>query len=147
MDKAHFGEVLHPRRHSGQQIHQLHYTQLAFMFLRLRKEKEKDEEEVGEKIVSRLNGRGRKKAHLPLLYNVVLAELKTFIWRIKTNRPLIHIIINHSEVVHRAKGHTNSLQKLAAALSRNTPFVQLIMLCFPYYSNKHKNCCPRTTLY
>lgn len=85
------------------------------MFLRLQKEKEKDEEDVGEKIVSRLNGRGRKKAHLPLLYNVVLAELKTFIWRIKTNRPLIHIIINHSEVVHRAKGHTNiyrSLQQL-----------------------------------
>lgn len=42
VDEAHFGEVLHPRCHTGQHIHQLHYTQLAFMFLRLwRKEKKR----------------------------------------------------------------------------------------------------------
>lgn len=33
VDEAHFGEVLHPRCHSGQYIHQLHYAQLALVFL------------------------------------------------------------------------------------------------------------------
>lgn len=88
----------------------------------------------------------KKVAHLLLQYNVVLTELNPFIWRIKTNRPLIHIIINHAAAVHRAEGHNNSLQKLRASLSRNTSFVPLIMLRFPYYCNKQKHCCPRTAL-
>lgn len=50
--------------------------------------------------------------------NVVLAELNPFIWRIKANRPLIPIIINHAAVVHRAEGHNNCLQKLTASISR-----------------------------
>lgn len=48
----------------------------------------------------------------------MLAELNPFIWRIKANRPLIPIIINHAAVVHRAEGHNNCLQKLTASISR-----------------------------
>lgn len=56
----------------------------------------------------------KRTAHLLLHYNDVLAELNPFIWTIKTNRLLIHIIINHAAVVHRAEGHNNSLQRLTA---------------------------------
>lgn len=41
VDKAHFGQVLHPWGHSGQHIHQLNHAQLAFVFLGLHKVKQK----------------------------------------------------------------------------------------------------------
>lgn len=70
----------------------------------------------------------KKVTHLLLGCNVVLTELNLFIWRIKPNRPLIHIIINHAAVVQRAEGQNNrSLQHLRA---KKNPFVWLIMYIF-----------------
>lgn len=58
--------------------------------------------------------------HLLLQCNVVLVELNHFIWRIKTNRPLIHIIINHSAVVHRAEGQQEQFTEAYSIFKQET---------------------------
>lgn len=85
----------------------------------------------------------KKMTHLLHQYNVVPTELNLFIWGIKINRTLIHIIINHAAVVQRAEGHNNSLQKLTASLSTNTQFVWLIMPLFLITLISTSTFCPR----
>lgn len=124
VDEAHFSEVLHPWCHPSQHIHQLHHTQLALVLLRLweaRLKMRKKERRTWRKRVSVHSMHlviPKKATHLLLQYNVALTELNPFICRIKTNRPLIHIIINNAAVVHRAEGHNDCLQQLTASFSR-----------------------------
>lgn len=87
----------------------------------MKKKERKEERSVSVHsmhVVIRRKKKKKEVTHLLLQCNVVLTELNPFIWRIKTNRPLINIIINHAAVLLRAEGHNNSLQKLTASLSR-----------------------------
>lgn len=49
VDEAHFSEVLHPGRHTGQHVHQLHDAQLTLVFLRSEEEKRGRKEKEGMK--------------------------------------------------------------------------------------------------